>query len=70
MVAREKSGPFPERVSFARTPIQPMPGLIQVQRDSFERFKKEGLRELFSEISPETMERQNVRGRRSRKGLR
>jgi len=29
-----------------------MPGLIQIQLDSFEWFKKEGLRELFQEISP------------------
>jgi len=29
-----------------------MPGLIQIQLDSFEWFKKEGLRELFEEISP------------------
>ncbi|HLX56261.1 MAG TPA: DNA-directed RNA polymerase subunit beta [Ktedonobacteraceae bacterium] len=43
----------PERVSFARIPdIRPMPGLIQIQLDSFEWFKKEGLRELFDEISP------------------
>ncbi|HTI15267.1 MAG TPA: DNA-directed RNA polymerase subunit beta [Dictyobacter sp.] len=43
----------PERVSFARIPdIRPMPGLIQIQLDSFEWFKKEGLRELFEEISP------------------
>ncbi|EFH84977.1 DNA-directed RNA polymerase subunit beta [Ktedonobacter racemifer] len=44
---------LPERVSFARIPdIRPMPGLIQIQLDSFEWFKKEGLRELFAEISP------------------
>jgi DNA-directed RNA polymerase subunit beta len=44
---------LPERVSFARIPdIRPMPGLIQIQLDSFEWFKKEGLRELFQEISP------------------
>src|SRR5215469_16959782 len=43
----------PERVSFARIPdIRPMPGLIQIQLDSFEWFKREGLRELFAEISP------------------
>src|SRR5690348_12518214 len=43
----------PERVSFARIPdIRPMPGLIQIQLDSFEWFKREGLRELFDEISP------------------
>ncbi len=42
-----------ERVSFAHIPdIRPMPGLIQIQLDSFEWFKKEGLRELFEEISP------------------
>ena len=45
--------PLPERVSFARIPdIHPMPDLIQVQIDSFEWFKKEGLHELFAEISP------------------
>jgi DNA-directed RNA polymerase subunit beta len=44
---------LPERVSFARIPdIRPMPNLIQVQIDSFEWFKREGLRELFAEISP------------------
>ena len=42
-----------ERVSFARMPgILPMPGLIQVQLDSFEWFKQEGLRAVFAEISP------------------
>src|SRR5436309_16077301 len=44
---------LPERVSFARIPdIRPMPGLIQIQLDSFEWFRKEGLHELFDEISP------------------
>ena len=44
---------LPERVSFARIPdIRPMPSLIQVQLDSFEWFKRDGLRELFAEISP------------------
>jgi len=44
---------LPERVSFARIPdIRPMPNLIQVQIDSFDWFKREGLRELFAEISP------------------
>jgi len=43
----------PERVSFARIPdIRPMPGLIQIQLDSFAWFRQEGLRELFEEISP------------------
>src|SRR5271165_7298571 len=41
------------RESFSLIPsIQQMPNLIQVQLDSFEWFKKEGLRELFAEISP------------------
>ena len=43
----------PERVTFAHIPdIRPMPSLIKIQLDSFDWFKKEGLRELFSEISP------------------
>nr|MBA3823541.1 DNA-directed RNA polymerase subunit beta [Ktedonobacterales bacterium] len=44
---------LPPRQSFSRiTDIRPMPNLIQVQLDSFEWFKREGLRELFAEISP------------------
>src|SRR5690349_14855941 len=43
----------PERVTFAHIPdIRPMPSLIQIQLDSFDWFKKEGLRDLFHEISP------------------
>src|SRR5713226_10374507 len=43
----------PQRISFARIPdIVPMPGLLQIQLDSFEWFKREGLREAFEEISP------------------
>src|SRR5262250_879037 len=53
MAVSTKAVALPERVSFARIPdIWPMPGLIQIQLDSFEWFKKEGLRELFAEISP------------------
>ena len=53
MVVSSRAVALPERVSFARIPdIRPMPGLIQIQLDSFEWFKKEGLRELFAEISP------------------
>ncbi|HLG65173.1 MAG TPA: DNA-directed RNA polymerase subunit beta [Ktedonosporobacter sp.] len=53
MAIRTRAVALPERVSFARIPdIRPMPGLIQIQLDSFEWFKKEGLRELFDEISP------------------
>ena len=44
---------LPERVSYARIPdIRRMPSLIQVQLDSFDWFKRWGLRELFEEISP------------------
>ncbi len=43
----------PQRISFARMPdIVPMPGLLQIQLDSFEWFTREGLREAFEEISP------------------
>jgi DNA-directed RNA polymerase subunit beta len=53
MVVSSKAVALPERVSFARIPdIRSMPGLIQIQLDSFEWFKKEGLHELFQEISP------------------
>ena len=53
MVVSTRAVAFPERVSFARIPdIRTMPGLIQIQLDSFEWFKKDGLRELFEEISP------------------
>jgi DNA-directed RNA polymerase subunit beta len=42
-----------ERKSFARiAEAAPVPNLIQIQRDSFDWFKREGLRELFAEISP------------------
>src|SRR5687768_4403410 len=41
------------RISFARIPSNhPMPNLIKIQRESFEWFKTEGLKELFAEISP------------------
>jgi DNA-directed RNA polymerase subunit beta len=39
--------------SYARIAhVLDMPNLVQIQLDSFEWFKKEGLRELFDEISP------------------
>ena len=42
-----------DRKSFARiAEAAPVPDLIQIQRDSFDWFKREGLRELFAEISP------------------
>src|SRR5215468_2100521 len=41
------------RHSFARiAEVAPIPNLIKVQRDSFEWFTREGLKELFAEISP------------------
>jgi DNA-directed RNA polymerase subunit beta len=41
------------RKSYARIPdIHKLPNLIEVQLDSFEWFRKEGLAELFDEISP------------------
>jgi DNA-directed RNA polymerase subunit beta len=53
MAVSTKAVTLPDRVSFARIPdIRPMPGLIQIQLDSFAWFQNEGLRELFEEISP------------------
>ncbi len=53
MQASLRTETLPERVSFTSMPtILSMPGLIQVQLDSFEWFKQEGLREVFAEISP------------------
>ena len=44
--------PLP-RKSYARIPIDiKLPNLIEVQLDSFERLKKEGLGDLFHEVSP------------------
>jgi DNA-directed RNA polymerase subunit beta len=41
------------RHSFARiNEVAPIPNLIKVQRDSFDWFLREGLKELFAEISP------------------
>ena len=41
------------RLSFARiADVMNIPNLIQVQRDSFQWFRDEGLKELFAEISP------------------
>src|SRR5215510_12783041 len=41
------------RHSFARiAEVAPIPNLIKIQRDSFEWFLREGLKELFAEISP------------------
>ncbi|HEY5640001.1 MAG TPA: DNA-directed RNA polymerase subunit beta, partial [Dehalococcoidia bacterium] len=39
--------------SYSRIPdVQPLPNLVEIQLDSYEIFKTEGLRELFDEISP------------------
>src|SRR6476469_2624428 len=41
------------RHSFARiAEVTPIPNLIKIQRDSFDWFLREGLKELFAEISP------------------
>ena len=43
----------PTHKSYARIPqVLEVPNLIQLQTESFERFKREGLAELFQEISP------------------
>ena len=48
----KNGGAMPSR-EYSRAPaIIGVPNLIQVQIDSFEHFKSEGLRELFDEISP------------------
>jgi len=48
-----RNGTLPQRKNYARIPeVHPLPNLIEMQKDSFEWFKKEGLRELFDEISP------------------
>src|SRR5215203_5344442 len=42
-----------DRRSFTRIPtVWEMPDLVQIQKESFEWFKREGLRELLEEISP------------------
>ena len=42
-----------ERVSFTRIrEVLPMPNLIAIQHDSYEWFLKEGLRDIFREVSP------------------
>ncbi|TMC58013.1 MAG: DNA-directed RNA polymerase subunit beta, partial [Chloroflexi bacterium] len=47
-----KNGVMPTK-SYARIPsVHPLPTLIEVQLESFEWFRKEGLRELLDEISP------------------
>ena len=51
-VRNDQNGAASKR-SYSRIPaIINVPNLIQVQIDSFEHFKSEGLRELFNEISP------------------
>ncbi len=47
------NGLMPDQKSYARIPdVHRIPTLIQVQIESFQWFKTEGLRELFDEISP------------------
>jgi DNA-directed RNA polymerase subunit beta len=40
------------RQSFARVSDVPMPNLNDIQRESFDWFLKEGLKEVFAEFSP------------------
>jgi len=41
------------RLSFAKLPeIQPVPDLLAVQRESFDRFLESGLKQMFEEVSP------------------
>ena len=52
-VAQPLSNTGVNRKTFARIPpVVELPNLIQIQRDSFEWFKTDGLRELLQEISP------------------
>ena len=52
LVVRARAGGA-ARHSFARTAeVVPMPNLNDVQRDSFDWFLKEGLKELFAEVAP------------------
>ncbi len=45
--------PLPVRRSFGKIPsVLDIPRLVQIQLDSFQWFVKEGMRELFEEISP------------------
>ena len=41
------------RMSYSRSQeVAPMPNLIQIQKDSYDWFIKEGLKEVFEDISP------------------
>ena len=52
-VSKVDNGIFPAKKSYAQIKsILEVPNLIQVQLESFDWFKTEGLRELFEEISP------------------
>jgi DNA-directed RNA polymerase subunit beta len=46
---------MPKRKSFSELQeVMPMPDLIEIQKDSYDWFLKEGLAELFDEINPVT----------------
>ena len=41
------------RLSFAKIPeVQPLPDLLEVQHESFSWFLENGLKQIFSEVSP------------------
>ena len=44
--------PSPERFSFANDEALPLPDLVAIQRDSFQRFLDKGLAEAFNDMSP------------------
>ncbi|MBI4496477.1 MAG: DNA-directed RNA polymerase subunit beta, partial [Chloroflexi bacterium] len=51
--ARISPSLVPSQRSYSKLPeVLQIPNLVQIQLDSFEWFKKEGLRDLFEEISP------------------
>ena len=51
--SRSVNGADSDRLSYARIPsVLEVPNLIQVQLDSFDWFKNDGLKELLEEVSP------------------
>lgn len=60
MVHEVKNGKS-SRMSFSKIPeVLPIPDLIEIQTKSYERFVKEGLREVLKDISPITDYSENL----------
>jgi len=58
------STPTRQRLTFARFPeIQPVPDLIAIQRESFDWFLSEGLRETFRDMTPPSTPSRSARRR-------